>query len=1412
MEDLHKAPLLYSEKIKVDLNLISFKEHRISFSSILLEKANINLRIYKGEEDLNLQFLLDHFSSKDTVSTSLPWDIDFSSVELINSTFSYKDQNIAYQETGINYWDLKAENIYVKLANIKLRGDTIQADIQKIKLFEKSGFTLSDFSAQASVSSSELILKDLVIQTPQSKIQTNLTYNYENWKDWRAFISNMRMKYDFKPSSLNFSDVAYFVPYLNGVNKKVHIAGKLRGTVDHLKGRGLNISLGQATMFKGDVNITGLPEIDETYWHLSIEKLITSKKDMDDIPVPPFNKNIRLKTPDNLNLLGLVRFKGDFSGFFNDFVAYGDFTTDLGILSSDISLHYDSLTERTFYKGSLSTQRFDFGKFFEIQEVGTASLSANVKGSGFTKDEIKASLEGHLKSIEINRYHYKNIDIKGNLANRLFNGSLLVNDNNLQMSFDGSVDFTGDLPEFLFTTDIRSAQLANLKMVERDSSSSLSTRINFNLKGNSLDNMLGSVDINNTYYTEKKNSYYINKIELVSRKNNETKELSLNSDLIEASITGKFSIEYLSSSLVTIFENIISANKQTVKRGTPSDKIQDFVYDINLKNVQPLTELFIPELKVDKNTRLSGNFNSLNNSLKLKGNSTMISINGIEMKHFFIHSVIENDLVELNLGSTEVLFNDSIKLKNFIVDTRTQNELMNYVIKWDNKNIIKNKANITGTVLFTTLSQFQIKINPSQVHISDTLWTASAENYIYVDSSNIKVNNILFTTGLQEINLKGTIAKDPDAKLEIAFKGFNLANLNVISERSGIKFGGFTNGNAFVSDIYNDVRFSSNLVFTKLALNNENIGDGSISSSWNKQKQAISLDGRFLRGNIPTVQFSGNYFPLKEKENIDLIIKLEKLQLQIIDQFLKEWVSDLRGLATGEVSMKGEIDNPKFNGKITLQKAGFLVKFLNTHYTFSNDVYVESNRIYFENVSLFDSKGNKAIAKGALNHKDFSDLNFDIHIEPQNFMCLNTQEFHNPLYYGTAFISGKVDIKGPADNLAIDITAKSQKGTVFSIPLTSAEDITESNFITFINKDTSSVKIRDEYKVDLTGIRMKFELDLTPDAEVQLIFDPKIGDVMKGKGNGHLSMEINTLGNFSTHGEFVIEEGEYLFTLMNVINKRFKVEKGGTIKWTGDPYNAQIDINAIYKLRTSLYDLGMGIDTTKKRVPVNVMLKMRDDLLTPDIHFEINLPGADEITMTEFRALLANEQELNRQVFALLTINRFFPTLNVSSGNSEYSQGLTTNSLELLSNQLSNWLSQYSNEFDIGVNYRPGDEISSQEFELALSTQLLNDRVIVDGNVGMTNNQQAVAAQNNSNMIGEFNIEYKISEDGKFRVKGFNRPNGANQLYVNSLHTQGVGLFYRVEFNSFEELFLRYLSKLKRKEKEKKDAEAAENL
>jgi hypothetical protein len=391
-------------------------------------------------------------------------------------------------------------------------------------------------------------------------------------------------------------------------------------------------------------------------------------------------------------------------------------------------------------------------------------------------------------------------------------------------------------------------------------------------------------------------------------------------------------------------------------------------------------------------------------------------------------------------------------------------------------------------------------------------------------------------------------------------------------------------------------------------------------------------------------------------------------------------------------------------------------------------------------------------------------------------------------------------------NIELDVT--SEKETVMNIPLNNAEEISENDFIEFVSKDIKD-KV-EEKEIDLSNIEMNFILHATPDAEVRLIFDDKIGDVIRARGEGDISININPQGEFKMYGDYIVKDGDYLFTLQNIINKKFNLEEGGKISWNGNPMEAQLELTAVYsKLRARLYELlaatedSASAELYKRRVPIDLKMKISNTILSPNISFDIELPTADETTKNKVRSILyvsdqqENIQELNKQVFSLLVLNQFISP--DGGGTATYSNVGTTTSMEMVSNQVSNYLSQISNKFDVGINYRPGDEISSDEVELALSTQILKDRVVLDGNLGMSDNKGITNNQNASNLVGDFSIEYKITEDGKLRVKGFNQSNQFSLQRRSSNYTQGVGLFYRKEFDTFGELFRRKKPKIESK-------------
>ncbi|MBK9175384.1 MAG: translocation/assembly module TamB [Flavobacteriales bacterium] len=395
----------------------------------------------------------------------------------------------------------------------------------------------------------------------------------------------------------------------------------------------------------------------------------------------------------------------------------------------------------------------------------------------------------------------------------------------------------------------------------------------------------------------------------------------------------------------------------------------------------------------------------------------------------------------------------------------------------------------------------------------------------------------------------------------------------------------------------------------------------------------------------------------------------------------------------------------------------------------------------------------------------------------------------NDRYYGRAYGTGDVEVSGSMGSLEISVDATTGPGTTIHFPVGGSTEVSPISFVRFGALDSALV----EDDVDLTGVRLDMDINVTPDAYFELIFDPTVGDIMSGRGNGHIEMGITPAGAFSMTGQVELTEGDYLFTLRNIVNKRFEVQPGGRIVWYGDPFDAQLDLEAVYKVRASLYDIVPPTERTeayRKRVPVDVVMRLRDKLMNPEISFQVRVPTVDENVKAQVNSVLSTEQEMNRQVFALIVLNKFLepPAYAGSDATAGTGNVASTTTSELLSNQVSNWLSGLSNDFDLGFNYRPGDNITQDELELMVSTQLFNERLLLTTNVGVQYGARSTAATDN--IIGDFQLEYLMTDDGRFRLKAFSMTNDRNLNQADQAPTtQGGGVVYRREFDRFWDLF-----------------------
>jgi hypothetical protein len=620
--------------------------------------------------------------------------------------------------------------------------------------------------------------------------------------------------------------------------------------------------------------------------------------------------------------------------------------------------------------------------------------------------------------------------------------------------------------------------------------------------------------------------------------------------------------------------------------------------------------------------------------------------------------------------------------------------------------------------------------------------------------------------------------------------------------------------------LYHSVLILANLKIENFSFNSEQFGNTVITAEWNNEIKKLIINALAQRGNLKTIEVKGEYIPIDK--TLSFNIGLDKFKLSIFQSYLKTVFSNLTGFGSGDISITGTLARPVMNGSLMLQKAGFMVNYLKTKYTFTTQVKINNNKFTFQDVSVYDEKGNTCNLSGSITNSYFKDIYLNLNLNPRNFLAINTNINDNSMYYGKVFASGIININGSLKSLLIDVSAKTEKNSVFYVPLNRKSDLSESTFIKFVNKKDTIQKKTSGNTTQFsspTGLLLNFDLEVTPDAEVQLIFDPKIGDIMRGRGNGNIKMEINTNGKFNMYGDYTIDNGDYLFTLQNVINKRFIVEKGGTISWNGNPLDANLDILAVYRTKAALYNLFVDAsEEYKRRIPIDCRLYMTGKLLNPSVKYDIYLPSSEEETRNKFRDAVNNEEELSKQFLSLLVINNFFPdpsrtqavgTQTGSSSNIGRDMATTT-SYELLSNQLSNWMSQMSKEFDIGINYRPGeDNVTSQEVEVALSTQILNDRVIINGNIdvggGQVNQTTGTTTKENktNNIVGDVEVEVKLTENGKLRLKVYNKANDQLMVYDKAPYTQGIGLFYREEFNNTIELRKRYLKKIQSDNKQK---------
>lgn len=1411
--DLHKDTILQGDLL-VNIKNFDYENQKLLLEKITLKNVTSKLIRYKNDKDFNYQFLVDYFDSgpSDTTAKKQGWDVKFGEVYLENVNFMYRKEKYVEPVTrNINFDDIWIKHTYGKISNFKLDGDTVHARISNLRTIEQTGFTLSSLTTDAIVSENRLICKNIILKTPKSSIRGNIDFSYSGWDDYEDFINKVKMEGNLEDSTyVHFDDIAAFASELNGLSKTVFVSGQVKGYVNDMNLKDFKFKYGRHTRFNGDLRLKGLPDIEKSYLQFYAKELSTNYTDLAIIPEYPFHKKKNLSLPIEFKRLGTVSYKGVFEGFMNDFTTYGKFNTGLGSVSTQLSIKLGEKTDDMVYKGKIQTQDFDLGTLIGQSDLNSLTINSEIKGKGVSLKALNASFEGKISTIKYNAYTYRDIKLDGKIKNKFFEGLLVSKDPNADFDFNGTIDFKNKVPQMDFISTINNLNMGALKLISNKDSGNVSSQVFINIEGDNLDNLSGQINFDNTIYKTKTRTFNLSSFNIEMDQDEKKKNIKLTTAYLNAGISGNYSI----SNLKPAFEGFLYNYYPTFfKKPVGNKKYTDSLsFKLRIKKFNTINELFLHDVMFSPETMVEGNFDAANNKLNVQASSSKLSYQALGIKEF-VFILNENNSTVLGEVSGKVLsIKDSTFLENFNLAVNSLDKDSKYSFDWDNLKTPSNKGEIKGQILFNN-SDLTLVYDKLTATVRDSTWNLLSANSltIYKDGS-ISVNALDIANNNQRIAMTGVLSEKNSDSLLINTNHILLEQFNPALKLFGIKLNGVMDGHITLSNANKNFAFRGDLSLQKLKLNDNTIGALIVETRYNAGDKNISLNGFTSLGlqdefgnQVKNISFDGNYYLDKREETLNIDFAAKPANLTLLNPFLSDIITINKAFVSGEGKVHGTPDNIKIDGKFKLFNGEVKVDYTNVIYNVTGDIEIFPDQIRFSDL-LLREKGSKTAPQGTVNgnifHSNFSRIQLDYDITYRNMLVLNTTEKENKTFYGKVYGTGNVGIYGFTNNLFMKIVDTTTKNTKFYLPLDGPAEIGDNNFIHFVKRDT----VKRKAKTDVTGFNLEMAIHATPEAQAQIILDKKTGDVLNAHGQGDLLLKINTLGKFEMIGDYIITNGDYLFTLENVINKKFEIDPGSSISWSGNPMNADINVTTSYRQRTSVAPLLNDTSANgiyRGRVPIDCKLIITGKLFSPDVNFDIEFPNIDANAKARIDNVLSDELELNRQVFSFLLFRSFVtPQIYSSSGGVTAANAAASTGSELLSNRVSEFLNTYFgnltgiSDLQLGLNYRPGTQYNNEAVDLALSKQFFNNKVSVDGNFGMNNNQ----AKRSSSVIGDVNIDYKLSSDGKFRLRGFNRSNDNTQLVLTGAQfTQGVGVFYREEFETFEELLKRYRKKLKKK-------------
>lgn len=1400
VEDYQRDTLLYVGSLDAYVTGFGIFGGGLELSRGEIVDAKLYLRETPGGE-MNIKQIVNRISDPDKPKKG-NFRLSLRKASIENMDLCLERLEHRNPEFGIDFSHMHLYGIKARVDDFTIDGPSIYTTIADLTARERSGFVLDRFAGRFYLTNGCMGFEDTSIQTARS----NVTIPYislagDSWAEYKDFIDQVRLDGALRNSSVSTDDIAYFAPRLRDWHVDFsQIDIEIAGVVSDFTGKIKSLRIGEGTRLTADATVRGLPDIAKTHFDVTIPRLSSSAESIDALAAAIGRAELSDKAVEMLGNSGDIEIDARFRGLLSSFDMQVGAATEVGRVTCNLQM--TPLKEgRSSVQGDVAAHELKLGQLLGRRDLlGNATLTAWVDGV-IGRDYTDANVVGNITRLGFNGYVYDSLRLDGRLRNREFDGRITARDPNLDFDFSGMVDLNDSVPRYDFTMDLRRADLAKLHVNRRDSVSELSGHIVAKAGGRSLDDLNGRIRVTDVVYKYNDKQITSQNMTVTGENSAHNKFVELRSDFADVTFRSKTSyrvvFDYLRRSAWKYLPLLRGEDAEVLARANKAPVADDYsLLSVNIRDINPIADAVSAGLQVADGSSLQLLFNPASDKLSLKATSEYIERRRMLATRLNINASNRGDSLAV-YASAEDLYAGVLHLPRLSLTGGAKQGRVQLSAGFDDtlrrvSGLLGLRAEVAdehgpnGRVV-------DLRILPSHITRGDKTWQIFAHD-IRIDTAQVVIDKFFVMNSGQELLVDGIASRSRQDSVTLRLRNFDLAPFTQIAERMGYFVEGRTNGSATMKSVFHAGEISADILLDSLEVNNIPAPPMRLTSRWDfmRNRAGVTVVNREKRDTL----IRGFYVPSQVRYYARLDI--DSLDMGLLDPVLSGVISQTEGLASAEMVLQGQRRDADLTGRIRVAGLSTKVDFTQVTYTAPEAVLdVRGNRFRATDVTLFDPEGNRGRMDIDLSLQHLSNIAYDLRVAPREMLVLNTTAEDNDFFYGKVYASGSARISGDKAGVKMDIAATTDDHSSFFMPLSSKANISYADFVRFrepVKNDTIDNVTRKKMlferkhrqKSETRGqMDIALALNVQPGVEVEMTVS---GNAVRARGEGTLNLEINPRSNvFEMYGDYTITEGSYNFSLQNIINKRFVIENGSTILWTGSPMDAMLNIDAVYNLKASLQPLLQGTTTgvaPDRSVPVECVIHLGDRLSNPSISFDVHVPGTDPETQTIIANALNTPESVDMQFLYLLLFNSFLAESNATSSNIGSTVSAATG-LEFLSGMVSNLLS--NSEYNIVIRYRPKSELTSDEVDFGLSKSLINNRLFVEveGNY-LIDNKQAVNSSM-SNFMGEAYITYLIDRAGTLKAKAFTQT--IDRFDENQgLQETGIGIYYKEDFDNFRDL------------------------